>query len=287
MIPERMPLDADMVVYMLDLDGDSEAGPYLGSPGLDFAALSAAFRSERFAAAEAERKDYCFISSSDFPAWLIEKGVVTPMRHTSVSIAIDTTGDNAYQPAHWPMCPACGEARGEPEYGDARKDLNRVLAFNRCLACRFEFGHRDEPNDERYPMLEDDGRYIVGGCVPYALSRAGELPIQEVIRECRTFGWREESGMHDHHAIDAAAALGLRVRRVAHACAPPTLRRVVATLDSRKRFVVATTGHWLAVVNGEVIDNCANTHARTHVRALYEVERRGAGGPAAEERKTG
>jgi hypothetical protein len=44
------------------------------------------------------------------------------------------------------------------EYGECRKSLNRIETFRRCTECRHEWGHAEEANDTRKPMLDDDGR---------------------------------------------------------------------------------------------------------------------------------
>lgn len=179
-------------VYMLhDEYHESTYGPYLGVPGLDFSSLSAKFRTESYAKAEAAGDDYCVIGGLDeFARWLLERGVLVSMETVSVAIDLDAGGENRYIPKHWPICPQCGTGHGEEvmSEGSVRRALNRAEWHRSCTECGHAWDHHDEPYDSGKPMLEDDGRCIPNGCVPYAISQACALPIAEVMEVCRRHG---------------------------------------------------------------------------------------------------
>lgn len=108
----------------------SSSGPYLGDTCLDFAALAKAYRQESYAQAEAKEEDYCPVDEDGFATWLVDKGLLSPVETENVDI--NTSSDSAYLPKHWPVCPVCGDGRGEKEYGECRKSLNRINTFRRC-----------------------------------------------------------------------------------------------------------------------------------------------------------
>lgn len=257
-------------VYMLyDENGYFENGPYLGEPGLDFSLLATRFRDERYAAAEARKDEDCLLLEQDFIRWMIEEGVLVPMEVARTTIALETQGKNRYAPAHWPSCPVCQAGRGEEMPGRILRDLNRWDWHRKCTVCAHEWDYQDRPWDSGKPMLEDDGRYIVNGCVPYAISQAGGLPIDEVVRVCREYGWREFDGMCEDHGLLAATAIGLQLspKRIPGTM---TLRQFLNQLDLGKTYIVSTRDHWLAVVKGENRD-VAKTSMRVHVLHYWEV----------------
>jgi hypothetical protein len=261
------------VVYMLhDADGRLAGGPLVGEPGLDFSALSAEFRALRYTQSEAAREDYCSISEYDLVEWLVGRGILVPMASVSVTVEVDTSGENRYVPSYWPLCPECNVGRGDDTPGAIEHSLNRWKWFFTCTACGNVWGHRDEPYDQKEPMIDDDGRTVAGGCVPYSISQASGLPMSRVLEVCRDRGWGEGDGMPEDEGIQAARTVGLRMvpGRVPMIAGKQTLRRILDALSPMKNYIVATRGHWLAVVKGENRDQ-ANTNLRTEVTGYWEV----------------
>lgn len=265
-------MSGQTVLYMLDAD-DRPRGPFVGAPGLDFQALTAEFRAQRYAQAESKREDFCLVSNDDFIDWLIDRNILSPLEATHVEIDIDMTGENAYAPSHWPLCPACGEGRGEQNWdmGTLRRALNRVATYRECQGCGHRFDSHDEPIESDQPMLPDDGRYTPSGCVPYTLSQVSGLPFDQVLAACRARGWDEQNGMLALHAIALARDFGLSVHRGYMDASNLTLRRFLDRASPRKRYIVATKGHWLAVVHGSNRD-MADTGMRAKVYEFWEVE---------------
>jgi len=249
-------------------------GPYIGDSGLDFAALSAVFRSESYALAEAKADDYCSLYESDFPAWLVAKGILSPVETTGIEISVSTSGGDAYVPKHWPVCPDCGNGRGDPQYGDARKSLNRIKTYKRCTECGHEWGHTEVANDTSKPMLDDDGRDTPGACVPFALAKACGIEFATVLDVCARHGW-SGTGMAQTNAIFAARELGFSLAWVnlvsAKTPSAPTLKRLLPELNDGRNYVAGVKGHWLAIVDGQIMDNDANTGLGRKVLELYEV----------------
>lgn len=263
-------------VYMLH-HGDYERsshGPYTGEPGLDFVALSSTFRSESYAQAEAKGEDYLTLYESDFPSWLVAKGILSLVETVDIEISVNTSGDDAYVPKHWPKCPECNDGRGEPEYGKVRHSLNRVETFKRCTKCGNEWGHTEEANHSHWPMLEDDGRDTPGACVPFAISKATGIDFATVLTVCKRHGW-STAGMPQTNAIVAARELGFRLTWVdllsSKTPTAPTLKRLLPELSYGRNYVVGTKGHWLAIVDGQIVDNDSNTGLGCRVLELYEV----------------
>lgn len=260
-------------IYTLsDDNGGFVGGPFVGEPGLDFVALAARFRTERYAKAEAEGEDYCFIFEHDFMFWLLGNGILSPMEVVAVTVALDTHGEHRYIPAHWPRCPECGEGRGEETMGRVMRQLNRCDWHRKCTHCGHTWDHHDDPYLGDQPMLEDDGRCVHNGCVPYSISQAGEVPINEVLAVCTRHGWSEAGGMYDTHGILAAAELGLSMvpRQMVGIEGKLTLRKLLERLTPTKNYIVATRNHWLAVVKGESRDQ-ANTSMRAEVAGYWEI----------------
>ncbi|WP_139133068.1 hypothetical protein [Pandoraea sp. ISTKB] len=275
-IPVDMPVG--MTLYMLNW-GDSyerqSGGPYLGEIGLDFHQLSEEYRRETFAEREAAREDWCFLSETDFASWLAKKGILRPVATTAVELEVRKDPEAAYVPKHWPECPVCKQGRGEKEYGELRRSLNRIRVFYRCTACRNEWGHREEPNDESSPMLEDDGRDTEGGCVPFAIAKACGLDFMRVAEICRKHGWHESKGMHQSHAVEAAREMGFELVQIqvngVGGKSPPTIKQLLQCLPNSRSYVLGVRGHWLAVVGGTVVDNDTNGGMGRRVVELYEV----------------
>lgn len=269
-------MTAEMKIsYMLyDEEGRSAHGPFFGAPGLDFIGLSAIFRSERFAKAEAAQEDFCFIEDHDFVVWLLEREILShpPAAPVNVTIRIDTQGENHYTPKHWPSCPECQIGRGQDTPGDIAHQLNRWAWHYTCTACGHIWGHRAEPYDSKKPLIEDDGRMTRNGCAPYSISKVGGLPMESVLKVCRAHGFSEEDGMSEDSAIEAARTLGLNVMpgRIEMVAGRLTLRRLLNMLSPVKNYIVATRGHWLAVVGG---NNCdpSDTSMRSEVIGFWEV----------------
>ena len=124
-------------------------------------------------------------------------------------------------------------------------------------------------------MLEDDGRYIPNGCVPYAISQASGISIHDVLDVCARHGWGSD-GMHTEHALAAAAELGLRLipGPVGLLGPKPTLRRLLGALPTATSYIAETRDHWLAIVNG-VNRDPADKSRRTEVIRYWEVQRGG------------
>lgn len=252
--------------------GGTVGGPIVGPPGLDLATFVAQYRIERYAAAEAAREDYCYVSDDDFLGWLIEKEIVQPLPHQLLDVEIESTGEHAYVPKHWPLCPECGRGRGGEEMGRVLHGLNRAEWFCKCTECGHAWGHQDLPYMSGKPMLDDDGRYTEGGCVPYAISQVGGLPIAAVLEACRERGWSEGFGMRDRDGLSVARAFGLEVMTVplAGVRGRLTLRRVLDRLSAQKNYIIATNGHWLPIVGGENRDP-AETSMRSEVLNCWEI----------------
>lgn len=259
-------------IYMLHAD-DSNYGPFTGPPGLDFHALAAEFRAQRYAQSESQREDHCWISTGDFVGWLVDRKILVALEATHVEIDIETTGDNAYAPGHWPLCPACGEGRCDKSWDmrTLRREFNRVEAYRECQKCGHQFDRHDEPFAEDHPMLDDDGRYTASGCVPYAISQVSGLPFDHVLAACRIRGWTEDEGMLAEQGIALMREFGLIVRRGDLGTGKLTLRRFLDNASPDKRYIVATRDHWLAVVLGRNCDS-TDTAMRAVVYEFWEVE---------------
>lgn len=265
-------------IYMLHWGEHYErrsSGPYLGVPGLDFTALTDDYRRSRYAAAEAAQEDHCSLDEGDFQKWLVEKGILAPMEATDADIELRAYG-NEYVPKHWPECPECRNGRGEQEYGDVRRSLNRITAYRRCIECRHEWGHHEVANNSNQPMLDDDGRDTEGGCVPFALSKACGIDWKAVKQVCAKYGW-SNNGMHTpHNAALAARELGYELvscpvprKGLNH----PTLKQVASQLGSGRNYIIGIREHWLALVNGRIVDNDNDSGMTSRVLEIYEVRK--------------
>ncbi len=262
------------VVYQLAESYGTYVGPpVIGPPDLDLTGYAARYRAENYTAAEANQDDYCLVSEEGFLEWLIAKGIVRPLPYQTLTVAIEKTGEHAYTPKHWPECPSCGRGRGEEEMGRVLHELNRAEWFRKCTECGHTWGHQDQPYMGDKPMLEDDGRYVEAGCVPYSISKVGGFPMEKVLEVCRERGWSEQHGMDDHEGISVARSFGLNVeffRHLRHVEGRVTLRRVLDILPAGKNYIIATKRHWLPVVRGENCDP-ANTSLRSEVLNCWEV----------------
>ncbi|WP_341744756.1 hypothetical protein [Azonexus hydrophilus] len=261
------------IIYMVhDDDGALAGGPLLGAPGIDFPLLAAEFRAERYAKAEDAGEDYCWLSESEFVSWLLERQILSPMKTVDVSIKIETQYEHRYVPKHWPLCPECSIGRGEENMGRVLHSLNRADWHRKCTECGHDWDHRDEPYLYKQPMLEDDGRCVASGCVPYSISQAGEVPMADVLVVCSKHGWSENNGMYDTHGVLAAGELGIRMlpRKTDITEGKLTLRKLLDMLSPTKNYIIATRKHWLAVVKGENRDQ-ADTGMRAEVSAYWEV----------------
>lgn len=260
-------------IYMLrDEDGRVMAGPFRGKPGLDLTDFVSEFRSERYAKAEASGEDFCFIDSGDIVSWLVALGVLAPLKTVSLQAHVDTHGENSYVPSHWPVCPSCGTGRGEESMGRVLRSFNRANWHRKCTKCGHTWGDHDEPYIFKLPMLEDDGRYVASGCVPYSISQAGGIQMDRAVEVCRSFGWNEGDGIDEVEGIAAARACGLEMVSVQpqRIAGSQTLRKVLDRLPRIGIYIVATREHWLAFANGENLDP-AETHLRTEVTGCWEV----------------
>lgn len=250
-------------------------GPYVGKIGLDFRALSEQYRHETYAAHEAAREDCCYLSEREFSKWLVSKGLLNPISAISVELSVPRSHEAAYVPKHWPQCPECSEGRGDKDYGEPRRSLNRIPVFFRCTECRHEWGHHEEANVEGSPMLDDDGRDTEGGCVPFAISQACGLAFQHVAEVCRKHGWHPASGMRQDGAVMAAREMGFDLVHLGRygvgGDSPPTIKRLLTSLPSGKNYILGVRRHWIAVVNGQVVDNDTNSGLSRRVIELYEV----------------
>lgn len=275
--PQIQLVSDGRVIYMLscgEYEDKATYGPYLGKQGMDFTALKNEYRADRYAAAEKTQEDYCSLSESDFVDWLLSTGHLLRIEASHEYIEISTSFDEAYVPKHWPECPHCGEGRGELEYGAVRRSLNRIATFRRCTECSHEWDHCETANNSQLPMLEDDGRDTEGGCVPFAISKACGLPFAEVKETCAQHGWNW-TGMPPATAVVAARTLGFDLVRIVRqgigSPKPPTLRQLVSELPSDRNYIIGVKQHWLAVVNGQIIDNDTNSGLGRKALELYEV----------------
>lgn len=264
-------------IYMLHWGEHYERGsngPYLGAPGLDFTALSVDYRRERYAAAEAAHEDHCPLDESDFQAWLVAKRILSPIASTDVEIVVRTYGDE-YVPKHWPECPECRRGRGEQDYGDVRRSLNRIVTYRRCTECRYVWGHHEVACRSNEPMLDDDGRDTEGGCVPFAISKACGIDWKLAMATCAKHGWNSD-GMSPDKAVVAARELGFElVRQRLPGSGKPnglTLKSLISELPRNRNYVVSVKGHWLALVGGAIVDNDTNSGLGRKVVDLYEVK---------------
>jgi hypothetical protein len=267
-------------IYMLhwgEYEDKATYGPYLGATGLDFEALAEEYRRDRYAAAEAAQEDYCSLDEGNFTAWLVAKGILAPIQTADIVVQIGTSFDNAYVPKHWPECPECGEGRGEQEYGEVRRSLNRVMSFRRCTECRHEWDHVEVANNSRLPMLDDDGRDTAGGCVPFAIGKACGIDWATVKDVCTKYGWSTTDGMRTpHNAMLAAKELGHEL--VSHdvlrkGLSQPTLKQVTSQLAGGGNYIIGLRGHWLALVNGQLVDNDNNSGMTSRVIEVFEVRK--------------
>jgi hypothetical protein len=265
-------------IYMLHWGGSYErsySGPYTGPIGLDFVALTKSYRESRYGAAQAKQEDYCFLGEDDFASWLVENKILSPIETSNVDIDILDSSDYTYTPNHWPLCPQCGLGRGEKEYGGFRNSLNRVKTFRRCTECRYEWGHQEEANHPDLPMLDDDGRDTPGACVPFAISKACRLDFWKVLQVCTNHGW-SRTGMVQVNGIAAARELGFSLTSKSWvgvgSSSAPTIKRLLPHLTPGYNYVIGVKGHWLAVVDGQIVDNDSNTGPGCKVRELYEVK---------------
>lgn len=262
----------DQTLYMVD-----GSGPYLGAPGLDFDRLGVQFRSEAYAKAEAKQRDWPDVADYQFIDWLQAKGYLNlaDVTHVSISIDRETPGPNAYNPKHWAKCPSCPDGRGDDEIvsGTVRHSLNRVQRRYLCQRCGHEWDHRDVPWESNLPMLDDDGRYVPGGCVPYTISKVTGLDFHHVVLPaCKTNGWTD-GGMDASVAIDLVRQLGYNVTQGTSRIArgSMTLGRFLATASRDRSYIVEVAEHWLAVVGGENLDQ-SDTHLRKIVHEYWMVD---------------
>jgi|GEM_PF-6544881 len=280
-----MPITASAVhiapagksMYMLNWGEHYERrsdGPFIGDTGLDFSSLVEQCRRDRYAAANEAKEDYCSLDESYFASWLVSKGFLFPVDVANVEVVINTSFDNAYVPLHWPTCPECRDGRGEKEYGDVRRSLNRVTAFRRCTECRHEWDHAEVPNVSSQPMLDDDGRDTEGGCVPFAISKACGVDWDTTKSVCAKHGWSKNGMNTPHNAALAARELGYELvsRSVPRkSLSYPTLKQVALQLGVGRNYIIGIRGHWLALVNGRILDNDNNSGMTSQVFEVYEV----------------
>lgn len=267
-------------IYMLywgDYEDKVALGPYMGQSGLDFYALTNDYRRDRYAEKEAAMEDDCSLSEDDFVDWLLEKGMLQVIESTGIVVQLSSSYGNAYVPKHWPECPECAQGRGELEYGEVRRSLNRVVTLHRCTECRHEWGHSEIANDETKPMLDDDGRGTTGGCVPFSISKACGLSFDTVMDVCEKYGWNRANGMFSSKAVVAARELGYELIRLeqfgANTPTPPTLKQLTAGLPLDRSYVLGVKNHWLAFVNGRIVDNDTATGMACRVIEIYEVRK--------------
>lgn len=264
------------VLYMIHHDeslGSDASGPYRGQPGLELSSFTEQFRAEKFAAAAAAKEDWCNLDTSDFISWLLDKGIIKHVKTSSVFVSLIGSDDAIYAPPHWEMCPACEEARGRPEIGYYNHGRNAQTCFNRCVQCRHEWGHVEEQWLHTRPYIPDDGRDTAAGCVPYAISKAGQLDYAKVFAACIEHGFTEKDGITSDGGLAAGRSLGLSFESV---LSDPdrtirlTLSRLLNQLEPSSRYIVSVKEHWLAVVDGCVIET-AETHGRTQVIDAWKV----------------
>ena len=81
--------------------------------------------------------------------------------------------------------------------------------------------------------------------------------------------------MAQSNAIVAARELGFSLTWVSLVSAKtpsaPTLKRLLPELNDGRNYVAGLKGHWLAIVDGQIMDNDTDTGLGRKVLELYEV----------------
>lgn len=94
--------------------------------------------------AEAEA-DWRTADADKFVAWLVAGGHLTPVRVQSHQVEIETHRLDDYVPPHWPVCPTCGEGRGEPKFKNRFEDGDFVhRTWSECTVCGHHWGEKEE-----------------------------------------------------------------------------------------------------------------------------------------------
>jgi len=125
-------------------------------------------------------------------------------------------------------------------------------------------------------MLDDDGRDTRGACVPFAISKACRLDFAMVMQVCTNHGW-SDTGMAPTNAIVAARELGFNLTWKGWSGVgtsnAPTLKRLLSDLVPGRNYIAGVKGHWLAIVDGQIVDNDSKSGLGCKVHELYEVSR--------------
>lgn len=93
----------------------NDGGLFYRDAGLDSESLSVQCRQDLYAQAEDKQEDWCWPGNSELVDWLQQKGLLSPADCVHVRCEIDTQGENAYAPKHWPACPECRHGRGSDD----------------------------------------------------------------------------------------------------------------------------------------------------------------------------
>lgn len=265
-------------IYMLnwgEYEDKVSLGPYVGDSDINFYALTENYQCERYASKEAALENECVLSENDFVDWLLEKNILRSIESKQISVYLNSSCDATYAPKHWPECPECGDGRGKQKYGECRRSLNRIVTLFECTDCCHHWGHKEIANNPSLPMLDDDGRDTPSGCVPFSMSKACGIPFSVVANVCRKHGWNHH-GMAQVSAAKAAVELGFNLIRqtwIATEKNTPTLKRLLADLPSDRNYIIGVKNHWLAYVQGDIVDNDTQTGLARRVIELYEVRK--------------
>lgn len=133
-----------MITYLLtegEYSDHRAMGVFSAPEPLDWKALSLEFLAASDAADSAKRENCPTAKEGKFVDWLVARGLLSPVAVDYHQVEIDRPHDMPYVPAHWPLCPACEEGRGDPNTrtvypagGGYRIELYRV-----CTECGHEW----------------------------------------------------------------------------------------------------------------------------------------------------
>ncbi len=114
----------DRSIYLLrwgEYADKETSGPFIGATGLDFSALAIKYRLDRYAAAEAACKDFCYVDEGDFTLMAVEQRYARVYRDNRRLYRYPSVYRRCVRAEALAECPECGNGRGEPEYGEVRK----------------------------------------------------------------------------------------------------------------------------------------------------------------------
>lgn len=143
-------MTATTTTFLLD-DGvmyePSTLGVYTATELVDWSGLAQLYIADQDATDEAARENHSNVSAERFVKWLIKRGVLVPMKVWQHSVDVSRHPDKPYLPAHWPLCPDCGEGRGDPDVKTTHH-CGGTVSYTVVRICT-ECGHQWEiPGDE-------------------------------------------------------------------------------------------------------------------------------------------